>query len=53
MEILTVTPEILTKNILKDYFLRCAQRRQPRGGASLKQRFKRECLKEKGYCFDF
>lgn len=52
METITLTPEIHHKNILRDYFLRCAQRRQPRGGASPKQRFKRECLKNNGYTFD-
>lgn len=52
MQIINVTPEILPKNILKDYFLGCAQRRKPRGGASPKQRFKRECLKNNGYTFD-
>lgn len=52
MEIITTTPEILPKNILRDYSIRCAERRKPRGFASPKQTFKRECLKQNGYTFD-
>ena len=53
METITVTPQIVEpKNLLKDYFIRCAERRKPRGGASLKQAYKREMLKEKGFTFD-